>query len=327
LKASGFIFRFILLLVLLVCVSSGALLIGSVRITLSDLFNLFVFNQSTDLIRQIIFEVRLPRIVLATSVGGGLAVTGAVFQAILMNPLAEPYILGISSGASFGAVLSFVIGVGFWGSQAFAFLGALTVIFLVFLFGKRFGELDPNVLILSGVMVGAFFSAVILILVTMLNDSLRTAVFWLMGNLSIADSSVAYYVLPISVIISLLLSFNGQKYNVLSLGNATAQQLGINTILLKRLTYLSASLLVGVLVSVTGIIGFVGLLIPHVCRLIFGSDNRIIIPSSFFIGGAYLVLADTIARTIISPAEIPAGAITACIGAPIFIYLLKLRYR
>ncbi len=326
-KASGFIFRFILLLVLLVCVSSGALLIGSVRITLSDLFNLFVFNQSTDLIRQIIFEVRLPRIVLATSVGGGLAVTGAVFQAILMNPLAEPYILGISSGASFGAVLSFVIGVGFWGSQAFAFLGALTVIFLVFLFGKRFGELDPNVLILSGVMVGAFFSAVILILVTMLNDSLRTAVFWLMGNLSIADSSVAYYVLPISVIISLLLSFNGQKYNVLSLGNATAQQLGINTILLKRLTYLSASLLVGVLVSVTGIIGFVGLLIPHVCRLIFGSDNRIIIPSSFFIGGAYLVLADTIARTIISPAEIPAGAITACIGAPIFIYLLKLRYR
>jgi len=327
LKASGFILRFILLLVLLVCVSSGALLIGSVRITLSDLFNLFVFNQSTDLIRQIIFEVRLPRIVLAASVGGGLAVTGAVFQAILMNPLAEPYILGISSGASFGAVLSFVIGVGFWGSQAFAFLGALTVIFLVFLFGKRFGELDPNVLILSGVMVGAFFSAVILILVTMLNDSLRTAVFWLMGNLSIADSSVAYYVLPISVIISLLLSFNGQKYNVLSLGNATAQQLGINTILLKRLTYLSASLLVGVLVSVTGIIGFVGLLIPHVCRLIFGSDNRIIIPSSFFIGGAYLVLADTIARTIISPAEIPAGAITACIGAPIFIYLLKLRYR
>lgn len=326
-KASGFILRFILLLVLLVCVSSGALLIGSVRITLSDLFNLFVFNQSTDLIRQIIFEVRLPRIVLAASVGGGLAVTGAVFQAILMNPLAEPYILGISSGASFGAVLSFVIGVGFWGSQAFAFLGALTVIFLVFLFGKRFGELDPNVLILSGVMVGAFFSAVILILVTMLNDSLRTAVFWLMGNLSIADSSVAYYVLPISVIISLLLSFNGQKYNVLSLGNATAQQLGINTILLKRLTYLSASLLVGVLVSVTGIIGFVGLLIPHVCRLIFGSDNRIIIPSSFFIGGAYLVLADTIARTIISPAEIPAGAITACIGAPIFIYLLKLRYR
>lgn len=326
-KTSGFILRFVLLFVVLICVSLAALLIGSVKVSLSDLMNLILFNQSTDLIKQVILQVRLPRILLSVAVGGGLAVTGGVFQAILMNPLAEPYILGISSGASFGAVLSFVIGLGFWGSQVFSFFGALAVIFLVFLFGKRFGELEPNVLILSGVMVGAFFSAVILILVTMLNDTLRTAVFWLMGNLSIADSSVAYYVLPISVVISSLLCFNGQKYNVLSLGNSTAQQLGINTIYLKRFTYLAASLLIGVLVSVTGIIGFVGLLIPHLCRLLFGSDNRIVLPASFFIGGAYLVFADTIARTIISPAEIPVGAITASIGAPIFIYLLKLRYR
>ena len=275
---------------------------------------------------DIIFKIRLPRIILALAVGGGLSVAGAVFQAILMNPLAEPYILGISSGGTFGAVLAMVLGLSFLGVQAFAFIGALIVIGIVFLIGKRFGELEPNVMLLSGVMVGAFFSAIILLMINFLNESLRTAIFWLMGNLSLASGENVYYILGISIFISFVLSINSQKYNILSLGDEQAAHLGLDTKVIKTVTYVSASILVGAIVSVSGIIGFVGLIIPHLCRLIFGIDNRIIIPASFFIGSSYLILTDTLARYIISPVEIPVGAVTAIIGAPIFIYLLRKRF-
>lgn len=326
-KLTPYILKLAFLLVITVVVPAFCLLFGTVSISLNDLFKLFIFGEGSELIKQVIFEVRLPRVCLAIGVGGGLSVCGAVFQAILMNPLAEPYILGISSGAAFGAVFSLIIGAGIIVTQIFSFTGAICVILLVFLFGKRFGELEPNVLLLSGVMIGSFFAAAILILVTFLNESLRTAVYWLMGNLSTADSTTSYVILPVSIFISLLLILNGQKYNVLSLGSATARQLGINTYLLRNLTYILSSLLVGVLVSVSGIIGFVGLLVPHVCRMILGVDNRIVIPASFMVGASFLVIADTIARTIISPAEIPVGAITALIGAPIFIYLLRKKFK
>ena len=259
--------------------------------------------------------------------GGGLSIAGAVFQALLMNPLAEPYILGISSGGTFGAILSFLIGVSFIGTQLFSFAGALSVMILVFILGKRFGELEPNVLLLSGIMVGAFFSAAILLLMGLLNDSLRTAVFWLIGNLSIADKSNIVFVLPITLIVSTLLILQSNKYNVLSLGNDNAKQLGVNTTFLRNSTYILTSIMIGTLVSVSGIIGFVGLLVPHVCRMIFGVDNRIVVPASFFIGAAYLTLADTIARSIIAPAELPVGAVTALIGAPVFVYLLRKRFK
>jgi iron complex transport system permease protein len=323
---SSSIIKILILLVVTIITIVASVLIGSVSISFNDLVNLLFFGKSNEIIREIVFEVRLPRVLLAVAVGGGLSVSGAVFQALLMNPLAEPYILGISSGAAFGAVLSMLIGLGFIATQLFSFAGAICVIMLVFLFGKRFGDIEPNVMLLSGVMIGSFFAAVILILVTFLNDSLRTAVYWLMGHLSIADSTTSYIIFPVSIIISLLLSLNGQKYNVLSLGGATARHLGINSNSVRNTTYILSSLLVGVLVSVSGIIGFVGLLIPHICRIIFGVDNRILIPVSFFFGAIYLTIADDIARTIIAPAEIPVGAITALAGAPIFIYLLRKRF-
>lgn len=303
-----------------------ALSTGSVSISFSEILNTLAGNSSSDFYSEIIFKIRLPRIILALAVGGGLSVAGAVFQAILMNPLAEPYILGISSGGTFGAVLAMVLGISFLGVQLFAFTGALIVIALVFVIGKRFGELEPNVMLLTGVMVGAFFSAIILLMINFLNESLRTAIFWLMGNLSLASGDNVYYILAISVIVSLFLSLNSQKYNILSLGDEQASHLGLNTKLVKAATYVSASLMVGSIVSVSGIIGFVGLIIPHLCRLIFGLDNRIIIPASFFVGSAYLILADTLSRNIISPAEVPVGAVTAIIGAPIFIYLLRKRF-
>jgi iron complex transport system permease protein len=327
LKFSPYILKLTSLLLVTIIIPAVSLLFGSVSISLNDLCRILFFGEGNELARQVIFEVRLPRVCLAIAVGGGLSVCGAVFQAILMNPLAEPYILGISSGAAFGAVLSLIIGVGIIITQIFSFAGAISVILLVFLFGKRFGELEPNVLLLSGVMIGSFFAAAILILVTFLNESLRTAVFWLMGNLSTADSTTSYIILPVSMLICFCLILNGQKYNVLSLGSATAKQLGINTYFLRNSTYILSSLLVGILVSVSGIIGFVGLLVPHVCRMILGVDNRVVIPASFLAGSSFLVIADTIARTIISPAEIPVGAITALIGAPIFIYLLRKKFK
>lgn len=319
------IYIFFLSLILLLTILT-ALSIGSVTISFVDIIKSFFGSDTESLSSDIIFKIRLPRIILALAVGGGLSVAGAVFQAILMNPLAEPYILGISSGGTFGAVLAMVLGLSFLGVQAFAFIGALIVIGIVFLIGKRFGELEPNVMLLSGVMVGAFFSAIILLMINFLNESLRTAIFWLMGNLSLASGENVYYILGISIFISFVLSINSQKYNILSLGDEQAAHLGLDTKVIKTVTYVSASILVGAIVSVSGIIGFVGLIIPHLCRLIFGIDNRIIIPASFFIGSSYLILADTLARYIISPVEIPVGAVTAIIGAPIFIYLLRKRF-
>ncbi|HEX2962713.1 MAG: FecCD family ABC transporter permease [Bacteroidota bacterium] len=319
--------KIIFLFIVTLAFGISALLIGSVPVSFKELYSLFLGGTSSDLVRQVIYEVRLPRVLLAIAIGGGLSVSGSVYQAILMNPLAEPYILGISSGAAFGAVLSFLLGLSFLGTQMLAFIGAVSVIVLVFLLGKRFGELEPNIMLLSGVMVGAFFSASILMMTTFLRDSLRNAVFWLMGQLSLADPKSAMVIFPVSVIVSFILSVNSQKFNVLALGSDTASHLGINTPLLKNFTYILTSLMVGMLVSVSGIIGFVGLLVPHVCRMIFGADNRIVIPASFFVGAAYLLVADTLARSIISPAELPVGAITAFIGAPVFVYLLRKRFR
>lgn len=300
---------------------------GPVKIGIGDLLAAFLSSNFNQTFSQIIFEIRLPRILYAIAVGGGLSIAGAVFQAILMNPLAEPYILGISSGGTFGAVLSFLIGASFIGTQLFSFIGAGIVMILVFLLGKRFGELEPNVLLLTGVMVGAFFSAAILLMMTLLNDSLRTAIFWLMGNLSIADKANLKFVLPITLIVSFILVLNSNKYNLLSLGADSAKQLGVNIKLFRNVTYLLTSLMIGALVSVSGIIGFVGLLIPHICRMIFGVDNRIVMPASFFLGASYLILCDALARTIISPSEIPVGAVTAIIGAPVFVYLLRKRFK
>ena len=204
-----------------------------------------------------------------------------------MNPLAEPYILGISSGGTFGAVLSMVLGLTFLGTQFLAFGGAFLVMLLVFFLGKRYGDLEPNTLLLSGVMVGAFFSASILLLIIFLNDSLRTAVYWMIGSLTFVKSENLIFIAVISITVLFYLILNSHKFNILALGDETAKSLGINSKVLKKSTYFAASLLVGVLVSVSGIIGFVGLLVPHVCRLIWGVDNRIIIPTSFFIGAIY----------------------------------------
>ncbi len=318
--------HFLTLFILLVLTALICLTIGSVDISLSEIFAISL-GKGNPIFSKIIFEIRLPRILLAIAVGGGLSVAGAVFQSLLMNPLAEPYILGISSGGTFGAILAILLGFSFILVQLFAFTGALSVIILVFFIGKKFGKLEPNLLLLSGVMVGAFLGALILFMITIIGDSLRTAVFWMVGNLALADAKSVLYILPISIFVSFIMALNSHKLNIIVLGEEQATHLGINTNRLKNISYLFISLMVGAIVSVSGIIGFVGLLIPHVCRQIFGSDNRIIIPASFFIGAIYLIITDTISRSLIPPTEIPVGAITAIIGAPAFIFLLKKRFK
>ncbi len=320
LNFSKYILINFILLGLLIITFIVSILIGQTSIPLNDFFNSLFTNS---IYTQIIYEIRIPRVLFAIFVGGGLSISGAVFQSLLLNPLAEPYILGISSGATFGAVLSFIIGLTFIGTQIFSFIGALLVIALVYLFGKRFGELEPNQLLLSGVMIGAFFSAGILLLMLLLNDSLRMAIYWLIGNLSLAKKENLIFIIPVTFIVTIFLIANSYKYNLLSLGEETAHQLGLNVNKLKNISYIFVSILIGTLVSVSGIIGFVGLIIPHICRMLFGTDNRIVFSASFFIGAIYLTIADTIARSIFAPIEIPVGAITALIGAPIFIYLLR----
>ncbi|MEG8946257.1 FecCD family ABC transporter permease [Rosettibacter firmus] len=325
LTVTGFLLRIFILFIVLLIISLICLSIGSVNINPFQILSI-IFSNEDNYLSKIIFDIRLPRILFAVLVGGGLSLAGAVFQSLLMNPLAEPYILGISSGGTFGAIISFYLGLSFPGTQLLAFVGALCVMFIVFILGKRFGELEPNVLLLSGIMVGSFFSALILLMMTILNDSLKTTIFWLIGNLSLADKNNLIFVMPITIITSTILIILSNKFNVMSLGSDYAKQLGINTNLIRNTSYILTSIMIGTLVSISGIIGFVGLLIPHICRILFGNDNRIIFTSSFFIGASYLVVADTIARTIISPAELPVGAITALIGAPIFIYLLKKKF-
>ncbi len=314
------------LFVLTVATALFSLTVGSVEISVPQIFSVLTGSSNNSMFEKIILEIRFPRILMAVAVGGGLSVAGAVFQAILMNPLAEPYILGISSGGSFGAVLSFVLGLSFLGTQLFAFAGALVVVLIVFLLGRRFGEIEPSVLLLSGVMVGAFFGAGILIMTTMLDTSLRTAIFWLIGSLSFAETENLYFVFPVTIIATVILVLNSYKYNVLAIGSESAKQLGIDTGRVKSTAYILSSLLVGSVVSISGIIGFVGLIVPHVSRMLFGQDYRIIVPSSFFLGASFLILADTLARNIMSPAELPVGAVTAIIGAPVFVYLLKKRF-
>jgi iron complex transport system permease protein len=278
--------------------------------------------------RTIVLELRLPRAILALIAGGGLALSGAVFQALLRNPLAEPYILGISGGAAVGAVAMVVTGIGrlaSWSVPIGAFAGAGLAIVLVLRIALRVGRaLDTRVLLLAGVVVGAFFNAVILLLLTLADvESFRSAVFWMMGSLAAASwgslALIAAYMLPAAAVLIAL----ARPLNLLALGEETALYLGTRVERVKIVAYAIASLSVAASVALCGVIGFIGLIVPHALRLLWGSDHRLLLPASFLAGGAFLLAADTAARTIASPAELPVGVITALVGVPLFILLLS----
>lgn len=301
--------------------------VGSMGVSFSDLWSTLIHaeGEQAEIVRTIVLSIRVPRVLLAIVVGAGLSVAGAALQSLLRNPLAEPYILGISSGGTVGAFLAVTLGLGFTHllSPFLSFVGSSLVMLLVYSLGHRRGFLDPNALLLSGVMVGAFFNAVILLAVSVFNQELRTAYLWLLGNLSTASVELLTIVGPLIILASMILIFQAKALNLIAMGEETALHLGIESVNVKRIGYLLASVITGLSVSVSGVIGFVGLLVPHACRLMFGSDNRIVMPASLLLGATFLVLCDLLSRTLLAPSEIPVGAITAAVGAPLFVYLLK----
>ena len=311
---------------LLVIVAVGSLMVGSTPMSFSELWRALTSSDpSTETQRTILLDIRLPRVLLALIVGSGLSVAGAVLQALLRNPLAEPYILGISSGGTVGALVAMMAGIGaaHFTTPLFSFVGSGLVMLLVFVLGHRRGILDTNALLLSGVMVGAFFSSIVLLFTALVNQDLRTTYLWLIGNLSSADIQSFWVVAPLIVLASLALSSQARHFNLISTGDETALHLGVEVDRVKRVSYLLASFITGLAVSVSGVVGFVGLVVPHACRLMFGPDHRLLLPASFLAGGTYLIACDLLSRVVLAPSEIPVGVVTAVVGAPIFIYLLK----
>ncbi len=319
-----------ILILLALCVVS--LSVGSVHIALRTVFNALVnvltgkFSVSSEE-ELILFSVRLPRIIFAGIVGASLALGGVVFQAILRNPLADPYILGISGGSALGAIIGIVIGASsfYLGVPLLAFIGALATVFLVFIVaGSARAALQDNSLLLSGVVVNAFFSAAILFFLSVVNSmELHSITFWLMGDLSRASAREIYVAGFCLIAGFALLYAQALKLNLLVQGEETATHLGVHVERTKQGLLIITSLIISVAVSLAGIIGFVGIMVPHAMRLVFGSDHRLLLPVSALFGASFLILADTVARVVLAPAELPVGVITALCGAPYFIFLLK----
>ncbi|HIA72819.1 MAG TPA: iron ABC transporter permease [Gemmatimonadetes bacterium] len=317
---------FLLVVVLMVTALLGVLF-GSVPILISEIWDALT-GDGQEVHRDIVLNFRLPRVLLAAFVGGGLGVAGATFQALLRNPLAEPYILGISGGASFGAVSVLSLGVaaaGSWTLPLAAFAGALLAIFLVFRVATSTGRvMDVRILLLSGVVIAAFFSACIAFILSISPaQTVQSAVLWSMGSLAGADWDrvviAGAYTMPAAVMLIVL----ARPLNLMAIGEETAYYLGTNVEGVKRISLVVAALITAASVSVAGVIGFVGLVVPHTVRILVGSDHRGLLPLSFLGGAAFLIAADFIARLVLSPIEIPIGVITAFIGVPFFLVLLR----
>lgn len=285
-------------------------------------------GRGAELHRDIVLGLRLPRTVLALTVGGGLAVAGATFQALLRNPLAEPYILGISGGASVGAVLVLATGVvatGSWVLPLAAFVGAVAAIVLVFRVATASGRaLDVRVLLLAGVVIAAFFSACIALILSVSEArTVQSAVLWIMGSLAGATWGAVAVATAYTVPCVVGLWALARPLNLMSLGEETAHNLGANVEATKRLALLVAALVTAAGVAVAGVIGFVGLVVPHGVRLVWGSDHRTLLPLSFVAGAVFLAAADIVARLALAPTELPIGVVTAFLGVPVFLILLR----
>lgn len=275
---------------------------------------------------QILFQLRLPRVLLAFAVGSGLGVTGAVLQALVRNPLADPYLLGLSGGAGLGAVVAIAAAITSpWAVPMAAFFGAIAAVLLVYRVSLVSGRrLDPRVLLLGGVVVGAFAGALMSAIISLSPaPQLRSAWLWLMGGFGGASWQAlavfgAYAVLPAG-----LLFASARQLDLLVLGEETAQYLGTDIERVKRVVYFAASLLTAAAVAVSGVIGFVGLVVPHAVRRLIGPLHARLLPAVALASGAFLVLADLVARTIVRPLELPVGVVTAVVGVPLFVVLLR----
>jgi len=318
----------IILSIVLVGVAVTSLSMGPAKVSMGTILAWCAGTQSVEQTTSMILtKIRLPRILLAGLVGFTLSLGGVVFQALLRNPLAEPFILGISSGAAIGAIGGIMLGLGFTvGVPLLSFISALATILLVMGISSRHGGLESSTLLLTGVIVNAFFTAIIMFFIATVSDSrLHSMLFWLYGDLSQSKYIQLSISLPLVLIVSGLIYLFSRHLNLMVGGEESALQMGVEVEMVKWISFIGISLITGVVVSFSGIIGFVGLIVPHLMRMILGPDHRLLIPASALGGAVFLVAADTVARTIISPSELPVGVITAFLGAPFFIYLLRKR--
>ncbi len=308
------------------------LTIGSVKIPAVTVFKIllsFASKNTSDTISNIIINVRLPRVLLGAIVGSSLAISGCAMQGLFRNPMASPYIVGVSSGAAFGASLAILLAVKYSFAvnfiPIFAFVFALLTIFIGYSIAKEGNKVPVETLILAGVAIMTFFNAMVSLIQYVAGDELRSIVFWIMGGLwqsKWADVAITF---PIIFVGTFVVLFFARDLNIMLLGEGHAIDLGINTEFVKTIILVFSSLITATAVSVSGIIGFVGLIIPHITRIFVGPDHRLLLPASSLSGAIFLIWADTLARTIIQPSELPVGIITAAFGAPFFLYLLKKR--
>lgn len=327
----------LLVIFLLLCIIVSASC-GSADITALDSFRLILskipivnkFVDSTGIketYEVIIWKVRLPRILLSSLVGGALAVVGCTFQAIFKNSLADPHILGISSGAALGATIGILSGItlnflGMGVISIFAFIGAILAVSLAYKLGALGGKLVVTNLLLTGTAISSMLSAIISLLMIYNREQLEKIYLWTLGSFSAANWNKVGFLFFISIISVTTLFIFSRDLNIILTGDEVASSLGIDTVKLKNILIFISAILVATSVSVSGTIGFVGLIIPHCMRLIVGPDHRVLMPFSYFGGASFMIICDTLSRNLAQPTEIPVGVITAVFGAPYFIYLL-----
>jgi len=323
---------------LLLVVIALATSIGSVKIPLSTTFNILLDRlpfvditptwQST--VSTIIVDIRLPRVILAGLVGATLAIAGATYQGIFRNPLADPYLIGVAQGASLGAVIGFLLPVNWQGFgltiiPVLAFVGAILSTTTVYLLARVGKTLPVTTLILAGVALGALLGSIVSYLIISSGEEMHGIIFWLMGSFSLSQWSEIGIVLPYAAVGTAVIIIFSRVLNVMQLDEEQAQQLGVNVERIKIILLAAATLITAAGVAFVGTIGFVGIIIPHATRLIWGADHRFLLPLSVLTGAIFMVLTDLAARTIMAPTEIPIGVITAICGAPFFLYLLRRR--
>lgn len=303
----------------------AALMLGSISLSPAGLWDVLSGDEK-GITGNIILELRLPRALAAFAVGGMLALAGAQMQVLLGNPLADPYILGISGGAAVGALLAMLLGAAAFGINSGALTGALAAMLLVFGLAHGRGAWSPTRLLLTGVVVAAGWGALISFLLVMApQQNLPGMLFWLMGDLAHADHALpGLLILAFGLLITLP---RARSLNLLARGEQQAAVLGVEVKPLRLQLYLTASLLTAAAVTIGGSIGFIGLVVPHILRLFAGSDHRLLLPASVLGGGTLLLLADTLARTVLAPQQLPVGVLTAMLGVPLFLYLLQRSYR
>lgn len=298
-----------------------------------ELLHLPLAVEPDETLTNIVMNIRLPRVLLAGLVGASLAIAGAAFQGLLRNPLADPYTLGISSGASLGAVLTLFLNLslpffGLYTLPILSVLFSLITIFCVLTFARKMDRsMKVETIILTGIIFSSFLSAFISLMIALTGEELRQIIGWLMGSVSMRGWNYIVIILPFFCLGTLVLMLNTHELNAMTFGEERAKHLGVNVHRRKMLILIAGSILTGAAVAVSGTIGFVGLVIPHVVRRIWGPDHKHLLPLSLIIGGGFLILADLVARIIIAPTELPIGVITSLIGAPAFAFILLKRRR